>query len=169
MVASGMGSAMSFDVIGIVLFIIKENQMTRVYNQYSTEFKQTVCEYYSNHTWRVTAVHFGMPETYRTAQLCTSWYKALGFLPKSAGRNPSMARVKSSVYKGRGRGRAGVIIKSGGYIFDNKFYGKSEFLELKGVLNSDDTFYTVVKGRAGDVISDVAKPNVLTKLFRKFM
>jgi len=143
--------------------------MTRKYNQYSTEFKQTVCEFYSNHTWRVTASHFDMAENSSSKVLFTRWYSELGFLPKSSGRNPSMARVKSSVYKGRGRGRAGVIIKSGGYIFDNKFYGKSEFLELKGVLNSDDTFYTVVKGRAGDVISDVAKPNVLTKLFRKFM
>jgi|TARA_R110000764_G_scaffold2850_1_gene12050 hypothetical protein len=143
--------------------------MTRKYNQYSNEFKQTVCEHYSNHTWRVTAAHFDMNEDLNTKGLFTRWYSELGFLPKSAGRNPSMSRVKPTVSKGRGRGKAGVLIKSGGYIFDNKFYGKAEFLELKGVLNSDDTFYTVVESRAGDVISDVAKPNVLTKLFSKFM
>jgi len=149
-----------------ILFIEKENQMTRTYNQYSTEFKQAVCEYYSNHTWRVTAVHFGMPETYRTAQLCTSWYKALGFLPKSAGMNPNVSRVKATgVSKGRGRAKAGMLIKKGGYIFDNKFYGEAEFVQLKSVLHSDDTFYSVAQHKVGATV----KRNPITKLFSKFM
>jgi len=165
MVASGMGSAMSFDVIGIVLFIIKENKMARVYNQYSTEFKQTVCEYYSNHTWRVTAVHFGMPETKQTAHLCTTWYKALGFLPKSSGMNPNMTRVKAGVSKGRGKGKGSMLIRSGGYIFDNKFYGEAEFWNLKSILHSEDKFYTVVEHEVGATV----KRNALTRLFSRFM
>jgi len=160
-----MGSAMSFDVIGIVLFIIKENKMTRTRNQYSTEFKQTVCEYYSNHTWRVTAVHFDMPETVRSAQLITKWYKALGFLPKSAGMNPNMARVIPSVTKGRGKAKGGMLIRSGGYIFDNKFYGEVEFKNLKSILHSDDKFYTVAEHKVGATV----KRNALTRLFSRFM
>ena len=118
-----MGSAMSFDVIGIVLFIIKENKMARVYNQYSTEFKQTVCEYYSNHTWRVTAVHFGMVENTNTSKLCSDWYKALGFLPKSAGRNPNMARVKT-ISASKKRANAGFTVTNDGIYHNGKLYGE---------------------------------------------
>ena len=140
--------------------------MTRTYNQYSTEFKQNVCEYYSNHTWRVTAVHFGMPETKQTAHLCTTWYKALGFLPKSSGMNPNMARVKiPSVTKGRGKAKGSMLIRSGGYIFDNKFYGEAEFWNLKSILNSDDKFYTVVEHKVGATV----KRNAITRLFNRFM
>ena len=140
--------------------------MTRTRNRYSNEFKQTVCEYYSNHTWRDTAVHFGMVENTNTSKLCSDWYKALGFLPKSAGRNPNMARVKTiSTSKGRGRAKAGMLIKKGGYIFDNKFYGEAEFVQLKSVLHSDDTFYSVAQHKVGATV----KRNPITNLFSKFM
>jgi len=165
MLASGMGSAMSFDVIGIVLFIIKENKMARIRNQYSNEFKQTVCEYYSNHTWRVTAVHFGMAENGNTAKLCTSWYKAMGFLPKSAGRNPNMTRVMPSVSKRRTN--AGLLVRSGCFIFNGKVMGKTEWVKLneKGLINAEDTFYTVEQHKVGATV----KRNAITRLFSKFM
>ena len=140
--------------------------MTRTYNQYSTEFKQTVCEYYSNHTWRVTAAHFDMNEDLNTKGLFTRWYSELGFLPKSAGRNPNMARVKiPSVTKGRGKAKGSMLIRSGGYIFDNKFYGEAEFWNLKSILNSDDKFYTVVEHKVGATV----KRNAITRLFNRFM
>ena len=139
--------------------------MTRTRNQYSTEFKQTVCEYYSNHTWRDTAIHFGMAEDNNTAQLCTDWYKALGFLPKSAGRNPNMSRVKPSVSKKRTN--AGLLVRSGCFIFNGKVMGKTEWVKLndKNVFNPEDTFYTVNQHKVGATV----KRNAITRLFNRFM
>jgi hypothetical protein len=146
------------------MFIEKENQMTKR-NKYSTEFKQTVCEYYSNHIWRDTAVHFGMPEDYNTSQLCTRWYKELGFLPKSAGRNPNMSRVKPSASKKRAN--AGLLVRSGCFIFNGKVMGKTEWVQLneKGVINAEDTFYTVEQHKVGVTI----KRNPIAKLFSRFI
>jgi len=164
MLASGMGSAMSFDVIGIVLFIIKENKMARIRNQYSNEFKQTVCEYYSNHTWRVTAVHFGMAENGNTARLYTNWYKVMGFLPKSAGMNPNMARVKT-VSASKKRANSGVFISSGGVLIDNEFLGNAEWVDKKSQYHPSDTYYEVIERKVGDTV----KRNPIAKLFSKFM
>tara|TARA_R110002050_G_scaffold67645_3_gene146589 strand:- start:493 stop:930 length:438 start_codon:yes stop_codon:yes gene_type:complete len=145
------------------LFIEKENQMTkRTKTKYSKEFKQSVCEYYSNYTWRDTAVHFGMAEDQNNKRLYTRWYRELGFLPKSAGRNPSLDRMPSTTKK---RARAGMFIKSGGYIFDNKFYGEAEFVQLKVDLNSSDTYYVVAKHKVGATV----KRNPITKFFSRFI
>jgi len=104
-----------------ILFIEKENQMTRTRNRYSNEFKQTVCEYYSNHTWRDTAVHFGMVENTNTSKLCSDWYKALGFLPKSAGRNPNRARVKT-ISTSKKRANVGFTVTDDGIYHNGKLY-----------------------------------------------
>jgi len=144
-----------------LMFIEKENQMTNR-TKYSKEFKQSVCEYYSNYTWRDTAVHFGMAEDQNNKRLYTRWYRELGFLPKSAGRNPSPDRMSSTTKK---RARAGMFIKSGGYIFDNKFYGEAEFVQLKVDLNSSDTYYVVAKHKVGATV----KRNPITKLFSRFI
>lgn len=134
----------------------------RTKTKYSKEFKQSVCEYYSNYTWRDTAVHFGMAEDQNNKRLYTRWYRELGFLPKSAGRNPSPDRMSSTTKK---RARAGMFIKSGGYIFDNKFYGEAEFVQLKVDLNSSDTYYVVAKHRVGATV----KRNPIAKLFSRLI
>ena len=95
--------------------------MTRTRNRYSNEFKQTVCEYYSNHTWRDTAVHFGMVENTNTSKLCSDWYKALGFLPKSAGRNPNRARVKT-ISTSKKRANVGFTVTDDGIYHNGKLY-----------------------------------------------
>ena len=134
----------------------------RTKTKYSKEFKQSVCEYYSNYTWRDTAVHFGMAEDQNNKRLYTRWYRELGFLPKSAGRNPSPERMSSTPKR---RAKAGMFIKSGGYIFDNKFYGEAEFVQLKVDLNSSDTYYVVAKHKVGATV----KRNPIAKLFSRFI
>jgi len=146
-----------------LMFIEKENQMTKR-NKYSTEFKQTVCEYYSNHTGRDTLAHFGMPTSnYNIVQL-SKWYKALGFLPKSAGMNPNPDRVSSTTKK---RANAGLLVRSGCFIFNGKVMGKTEWVQLneKGVINAEDTFYTVEQHKVGATI----KRNPIAKLFSRFI
>ena len=138
--------------------------MTRKYNQYSTEFKQTVCEFYSNHTWRVTASHFDMAENSSSKVLFTRWYSELGFLPKSAGMNPNMARVKT-VSASKKRANSGVFISSGGVLIDNKFLGNAEWVDKKSQYHPSDTYYEVIERKVGDTV----KRNPIAKLFSKFM
>jgi len=147
-----------------ILFIEKENQMTRTRNRYSNEFKQTVCEYYSNHTWRDTAVHFGMVENTNTSKLCSDWYKALGFLPKSAGRNPNMARVKT-ISTSKKRANSGVFIPRGGVFIGGTFLGTAEWVNKKSQYHPSDTYYEVIERKVGDTV----KRNPITNLFSKFM
>ena len=134
----------------------------RTNNKYSKEFKQSVCEYYSNYTWRETAVHFDMPEDYNTSQLCTRWYKELGFLPKSAGRNPSPERMSSTPKR---RARASVFVRSGSYIYNGKVMGRIEFLPIKEKLHPMDTFYTVTEHKVGATV----KRNPIAKLFSRLI
>jgi len=143
------------------MFIEKENQMTKR-NKYSTEFKRTVCEYYSNHTGRDTLAHFGIPTSnYNIVQL-SRWYKALGFLPKSAGMNPNPDRVSSTTKK---RAKSGVFVRSGGFIHAGKFMGKAEFLSKKDQLHPMDTYYEVTEHKVGATI----KRNPIAKLFSRFI
>ena len=132
------------------------------YNLYSTEFKRTVCEYYSNHTGRDTLAHFGMPTSnYNIVQL-SRWYKALGFLPKSAGMNPNPDRVSSTTKK---RAKSGVFVRGGGFIHGNKFMGEAEFISKKDQLHPMDTYYEVTEHKVGATI----KRNPITKLFSRFI
>jgi len=139
------------------MFIEKENQM-----KYSIEFKRTVCEYYSNHTAKDTLAHFGMPTSnYNTVQL-SRWYKALGFLPKSAGMNPNPDRVSSTPKK---RAKSGVFVKSGGVIIGNKFFGNAEWVDKKSQYHPLDTYYEVIEHKVGDTV----KRNPIAKLFSRFI
>ena len=134
----------------------------RTKTKYSKEFKQSVCEYYSNYTWRDTAVHFGMAEDQNNKRLYTRWYRELGFLPKSAGRNPSPERMSSTPKR---RARASVFVRSGSYIYNGKVMGRIEFLPIKEKLHPMDTFYTVTEHKVGATV----KRNPIAKLFSRFI
>ena len=134
----------------------------RTKTKYSKEFKQSVCEYYSNYTWRDTAVHFGMAEDQNNKRLYTRWYRELGFLPKSAGRNPSPERMSSTPKR---RARASVFVRSGSYIYNGKVMGRIEFLPIKEKLHPMDTFYTVTEHKVGATV----KRNPIAKLFSRLI
>lgn len=114
---------------------------------YSQEFKREVCEYYSNHTGPETLAHFNLS---CDKTLLSQWYKQLGFLPKSAGRNPNPNRVAKPKVT---RNKLNFMVKSGGYIMNGKFYGKTEFAKMQRQMKVGDTFtkVTVTKHKVGIV------------------
>ena len=104
----------------------------------SADFMREVCEYYSNHTAPVTLAHFELDMD----QTSLSYhYKRLGFLPKSAGRNPNPARVK--VVKPMAKGRFNILVKRGGYIMNGKVMSTTEFAKVRKQLKVGDTFKTI--------------------------
>lgn len=105
---------------------------------FDADFKRQVCEYYSNHTFPVTKAHFNLP---CGKGIVSKWYLALGFLPKSSGPNPSPKRMK--VQPTVSKSKANMIVKSGGFIMDGVFYGKTEFAKVQKTLKLGDKFKTV--------------------------
>lgn len=116
--------------------------------KHSKEFMQQVCEFYSNHTWRDTAIEFGMPEVNSSQVLISAWYRKLGFLPKSAARNPNPDRAVQPKVT---RKKLNFIVKSGGYVVNGKFVGKTEFAKMQRTMKVGDTFtkVTVTKHKVG--------------------
>lgn len=97
-----------------------------------------VCEYYSNHTAAVTLAHFELSMD----QTSLSYhYKRLGFLPKSAARNPNLDRAK--VVKPMAKGRFNILVKRGGYIMNGKVMSTTEFAKVRKQLKVGDTFKTI--------------------------
>lgn len=113
----------------------KSNYAVR-YN-FDTEFKKAVCEYYSNHTFPETAAQFNLT---CNSTLISQWRKQLGFLPKSAARNPDPNRVAKPKVT---RKKLNFMVKSGGYIMNGKFYGKTEFAKMQKQMRIGDTFTKV--------------------------
>ena len=104
----------------------------------SADFMREVCEYYSNHTAPVTLAHF---ELDMDQSVLSYHYRRLGFLPKSAGRNPNPARAK--VVKPMGKGKLNTLVKRGGYILNGKVMSATEFNTLRKKLRVGDTFKTI--------------------------
>ena len=97
-----------------------------------------ICKYYSNHTASVTMDHFDL-DMDRT---CLSHhYKRLGFLPKSAARNPDPARAVAP--KNLPKGKLNLVVKRGGYIMNGKVMSATEFGKIRAKLKVGDTFKTV--------------------------
>ena len=97
-----------------------------------------ICEYYSNHTAPSTINHFGVEMSKFTLSY---HYKRLGFLPKSAARNPDPARAV--VVKPMGKGKLNTLVKRGGYILNGKVMSATEFNTLRKKLKVGDTFKTI--------------------------
>jgi len=116
--------------------------------KFTTEFKRTVCEFYSNHTWKETAKHFDLPENSTTQHTISLWYRKLGFLPKSAGRNPNPDRVQQPKPT---KSKLNFIVRRGGYIMNGKFYGNVEFAKIQRKLKMGDKFtqVTVTEHKVG--------------------
>ena len=112
---------------------------------YPQDFKQKVCEYYSNHTAPETLAHFEL--SFHPTML-SQWYKSLGFLPKSSSPNPNPKRVMQPKPT---KQRMNFLIKKGGYILNGKFYGEAEFAKMQGNLTVGDTFtkVTVTQHKVG--------------------
>ena len=104
----------------------------------SADFMREVCEYYSNHTAPVTLAHF---ELDMDQSSLSYHYGRLGFLPKSAARNPNPARAK--VAKPMGKGKLNTLVKRGGYIMNGKVMSATEFNTLRKKLKVGDTFKTI--------------------------
>ena len=97
-----------------------------------------ICEYYSNHTASVTMDHFNIDVNQK---LISHHYKRLGFLPKSAARNPAPARAVAP--KKLPKGKLNLVVKRGGYIMNGKVMSATEFGKIRTKLKVGDTFKTV--------------------------
>lgn len=97
-----------------------------------------ICNYYSNHTAPVTIAHFDLEMSGFTLSY---HYKRLGFLPKSAARNPDPARTAAP--KKLPKGKMNLVIKRGGYIMNGKVMSATEFGKLRSKLKVGDTFKVV--------------------------
>lgn len=97
-----------------------------------------ICQYYSNHTAPVTVAHFGIDMSGFTLSY---HYKRLGFLPKSASRNPDPARTVAP--KKLPKGKLNLVVKRGGYIMNGKVMSATEFGKIRAKLKVGDTFKTV--------------------------
>ena len=104
---------------------------------FDADFKKAVCEYYSNHTVGETLDHFNL--TCNPTLIC-QWRKQLGFLPKSAARNPDPNRAAKPKVT---RNKLNFMVKSGGYIMNGTFYGKTEFAKMQKQMKIGDTFTKV--------------------------
>jgi hypothetical protein len=97
-----------------------------------------ICEYYSNHTAHDTIAHFNID---MSTGAMSKAYKRLGFLPKSAARNPNLDRVR--VVKPMAKGRFNILVKRGGYIMNGKVMSTTEFAKVRKQLKVGDTFKTI--------------------------
>ncbi len=97
-----------------------------------------ICKYYSNHTAPATVEHFNID----MSRVSLSYhYKRLGFLPKSAARNPDPARAVAP--KKLPKGKLNLVVKRGGYIMNGKVMSATEFGKIRAKLKVGDTFKTV--------------------------
>ena len=97
-----------------------------------------ICKYYSNHTASVTLDHFDLN---MDSTSLSYHYKSLGFLPKSASRNPDPARTVAP--KKLPKGKLNLVVKRGGYIMNGKVMSATEFGKIRAKLKVGDTFKTV--------------------------
>ena len=97
-----------------------------------------ICQHYSNHTAPATLAHFDLELSTFTLSY---HYKRLGFLPKSAARNPDPARTAAP--KTLPKGRMNTVIKRGGYIMNGRVMSATEFGKLRSKLQVGDTFKVV--------------------------
>ena len=97
-----------------------------------------ICEYYSNHTAPETIDHFNIN---MSVAAMSQAYKRNGFLPKSAGRNPNLARAV--VAKPLAKGKLNVLVKRGGYIMNGQVMSTTEFAKVRKQLKVGDTFKTI--------------------------
>ena len=105
---------------------------------FSDEKWMGICEYYSNHTAPATMDHFDIDIHQNTLSY---HYKRLGFLPKSAARNPDPARAVAP--KKLAKGKLNLVVKRGGYIMNGKVMSATEFGKIRAKLKVGDTFKTV--------------------------
>ena len=105
---------------------------------FSDEKWMAICEYYSNHTAPATMDHFDIDIHQNTLSY---HYKRLGFLPKSAARNPDPARAVAP--KKLPKGKLNLVVKRGGYIMNGKVMSATEFGKIRAKLKVGDTFKTV--------------------------
>tara|TARA_R110001606_G_scaffold345273_1_gene494164 strand:+ start:211 stop:603 length:393 start_codon:yes stop_codon:yes gene_type:complete len=97
-----------------------------------------ICQYYSNHTAPATLAYFDLELSPFTLSY---HYKRLGFLPKSAARNPDPARTAAP--KPLPKGKMNTVIKRGGYIMNGRVMSATEFGKLRSKLKVGDTFKVV--------------------------
>ena len=97
-----------------------------------------ICKYYSNHTASVTLEHFDLD---MDSTSLSHHYKRLGFLPKSAARNPDPTRAVAP--KKLPKGKLNLVVKRGGYIMNGKVMSATEFGKIRSKLKVGDTFKTV--------------------------